>query len=192
MALAKLFKNLWGKFLSLKPWQKATIVSAFVISGVISSATDSNTSTKDLTQSASPTPSVTPTPAATVSPSDNPTPTASPTPETPLEFRFAALRDLKDMRTDVNDARTGISENGLGRFYWNVAEINFNLAQLALLSPREEYAERWNSKLQILTIAVRGLSAGEEELTISKAKAQLNKVLNAIPALESIAKSLAN
>jgi hypothetical protein len=34
--------------------------------------------------------------------------------------------------------------------------------------------------------------SGEDELTISKAKAQLTVVLNAIPALESIAKSLAN
>jgi hypothetical protein len=192
LELAKVFKKLWGKFLSLKPWQKATIVTAFVISGIISSATDSSTSTKDVTPSASITPAVSPTPEATVSPSESPTPTASPTPETPIEFRFAALRDLKDMRTDVNDARAGITGNGLGRYYWNVAEINFNLAQLALLLPREEYAERWNSKLEILTLAVRGLSAGEEELTISKAKAQLNKVLNAIPALESVAKSLAN
>ncbi len=176
--------------MSLKPWQKAAIVTVFVISGIISSATDSGTSTKDVTPS--PAPTVSSTPEATISPSESPTPTASPTPETPLEFRFAALRDLKDMRTDVNDARTGITGSGLGKFYWNVAEINFNLAQLEMLLPREEYAERWNSKLEILKIAVNGLGAGEDDLTISKAKAQLNVVLNAIPALESIAKSLAN
>ncbi len=58
--------------------------------------------------------------------------------------------------------------------------------------PREEYAERWNKKLEILRSAVEGLGTGEDELTITKAKAQLNLVLNAIPALESIAKSLAN
>jgi hypothetical protein len=187
-----LFKKLWGKFLALKHWQRAAIVTAFVISGIISTSTDSSTSTSDVTSSASPAPSVSPTPETTLSPSKSPTPTASPTPETPLEFRVAALRDLKDLRTDVNDARTAISGNGLGRFYWNVAEINFNLAQLTLLLPREEYAERWNSKLEILTTAVKGLSAGEEDLTISKAKARLNVVLNAIPALESIARSLAN
>ena len=187
-----MLKKLWGKFLSLKPWQKATIVTAFVISGIISSATDSSTSTKDATPSSSPVTSVSPSPEVTPTPSESPTPTSSPTPETPLEFRFAALRDLKDMRTDVNDARTGITGSGLGKFYWNVPEINFNLAQLETLLPREEYAERWNAKLEILKSAVRGLGAGEEELTISKAKAQLNVVLNAIPALESIAKSLAN
>ena len=187
-----MFKKLWGKFLSLKPWQKAAIVTAFVISGIISSATDSSTSNKDAAPSPSPTKSVSPSPEATPIPSQSPTPTSSPTPETPLEFRFAALRDLKDMRTDVNDARIGIAGSGLGKFYWNVAEINFNLAQLEALLPRDEYAERWNAKLEILKSAVQGLRAGEEELTISKAKAQLNVVLNAIPALESIAKSLAN
>ena len=187
-----MFKKLWGKFLALKHWQRAAIVTAFVVSGIISSATDSSTSTKDATPSPSPTKSVSPSPEATLSPSESPTPTASPTPESPLEFRFAALRDLKDIRTDVNDARTGITGSGLGKFYWNVVEINFNLAQLEALLPREEYAERWNKKLEILRSAVEGLGTGEDELTITKAKAQLNLVLNAIPALESIAKSLAN
>jgi hypothetical protein len=96
------------------------------------------------------------------------------------------------MGADVNDARTGITGSGLGKFYWNVVEINFNLAQLEALLPREEYAERWNKKLEILRSAVEGLGTGEDESTITKAKAQLNLVLNAIPALESIAKSLAN
>ena len=187
-----MLKNLWNKFLSLKTWQKAAIVTVFVISGIVSSATDSSTSTKDATPSLTPTTSTSPTPEATITPSESPTPTTSPIPETPLEFRFAALRDLKDMRTDVDDARRGITGSGLGKFYWNVAEINFNLAQLGTLLPREEYADRWNAKLEILKTAVNGLGAGEDELTISKAKAQLNVVLNAIPALESIAKSLAN
>ena len=187
-----MIKNLWDKFLSLKLWQKAAIVTLFVISGIVSSATDSSTSSKDATPSPSPTTSVSPTPEATLSPSESPTPTASPTPQSPLEFRFAALRDLKDMRTDVKDARTGISGTGLGKFHWNVVEINFNLSQLETLLPREEYAERWNKKLEILRTAVKGLGTGEDELTITKAKAQLNLVLNAIPALESIAKSLAN
>lgn len=187
-----MFKKLWGKFLSLKPWQKAVIVTVFVISGIASSATDSTTSSKESTPSLAPTTSTSPTPEVTITPSESPTPTASPTPESPLEFRFAALRDLKDMRTDLDDARRGITGSGLGKFYWNVAEINFNLAQLEALLPREEYAERWNNKLEILKTAVRGLGAGDDELTISKAKAQLNVVLNAIPALESIAKSLAN
>ena len=96
------------------------------------------------------------------------------------------------MRKDLNDARIGITQNGLGKFYWNVAEVNINLAQLEILDPREEYAEKWNSKLALLKSAVTELGEDDEELTITKAKAKLDKVLNAIPALESIAKSLAN
>jgi hypothetical protein len=96
------------------------------------------------------------------------------------------------MRKDVNDARIGISGSGLGKFYWNLAEISFNLAQLQTLVPQEEYAVRWNQKLEILKIAVNELGAEGDELTITKAKSQLNRVLNAIPALEKIAKSLAN
>jgi hypothetical protein len=96
------------------------------------------------------------------------------------------------MRKDVNDARVGITGDGLGKFYWNVATITFNLVQLETLLARDEYAERWNQKLEILKIAVRDLGSGGDDLTITKAKAQLNRVLNAIPALESIANSLAN
>jgi hypothetical protein len=66
------------------------------------------------------------------------------------------------------------------------------MAQLEALMPREEYAERWNQKLDILKKAVAAIDTSDENLTISKAKSQLNTVLNAIPALESIAKSLAN
>ena len=186
-----MFKNLWNKFKLLKPWQKAFTVTGLVILGIASLGTDSNKTTGDKNSSVTSKYSSSPSPVATTA-SESPTPTASPTPETPLEFRFAALRDLRDMRTDVEDARRGITGNGLGKFYWNVAEINFNLAQLEMLLPREEYAERWNNKLEILKTAVRGLGTGDDELTISKAKAQLNVVLNSIPALESIAKSLAN
>ena len=41
-------------------------------------------------------------------------------------------------------------------------------------------------------IAVRELSADGNELAITKAKVQLNRVLNAIPSLERIVNSLAN
>jgi len=185
-----MIKNLWNKFITLSAKKRAAILIGIAIVAIASSSTDSSTSTSEpqatATLSASPTPTPTPSESPTATPSE------SPTPETPLEFRFSALRDLKDLRTDVNDARIGISENGLGKFYWNVVEIQFNMAQLEALMPREEYAERWNQKLEILKKAVAALDTSDENLTISKAKSQLNTVLNAIPALESIAKSLAN
>jgi len=185
-----MIKNLWNKFITLSAKKRAAILIGIAIVAIASSSTDSSTSTSE--PQATATPSASPTPTPTPSESPTATPSESPTPETPLEFRFSALRDLKDLRTDVNDARIGISENGLGKFYWNVVEIQFNMAQLEALMPREEYAERWNQKLEILKKAVAALDTSDENLTISKAKSQLNTVLNAIPTLESIAKSLAN
>jgi hypothetical protein len=185
-----MIKNLWNKFITLSAKKRAAILIGIAIVAIASSSADSSTSTSE--PQATATPSASPTPTPTPSESPTATPSESPTPETPLEFRFSALRDLKDLRTDVNDARIGISENGLGKFYWNVVEIQFNMAQLEALMPREEYAERWNQKLEILKKAVAALDTSDENLTISKAKSQLNTVLNAIPALESIAKSLAN
>ena len=191
MSKAKIYlEQIWAKFLSLKRWQQVLIV--VVLIGVLaSSGTESNENSAGKASSQNEaTPSPEPTP--TVEPTPTPTPSASKSPETPIEFRFSALRDLGDMRKDLNDARIGITQNGLGKFYWNVAEVNINLAQLEILDPREEYAEKWNSKLALLKSAVTELGEDDEELTITKAKAKLDKVLNAIPALESIAKSLAN
>ena len=191
IARIKIFlERIWTKFLSLKRWQQVLIV-VILIGALASSGSESSENSVGKASSqneASPSPEPTP----TVEPTPTPTPGASKSPETPLEFRFSALRDLGDMRKDLNDARIGITQNGLGKFYWNVAEVNINLAQLEILDPREEYAEKWNSKLEILKSAVTELGEDDEELTISKAKAKLDKVLNAIPALESIAKSLAN
>jgi hypothetical protein len=185
-----MLKNLLNKFKALKFWQQAIIIIGIIFLGLASSASETSTNS----DVAKPVPSTSPAtaPVETISPSASPTPKASPTPESPIEFRFAALRDLKDMRKDVNDARVGITGDGLGKFYWNVATITFNLVQLETLLARDEYAERWNQKLEILKIAVRDLGSGGDDLTITKAKAQLNRVLNAIPALESIANSLAN
>jgi len=191
-----MLRNIWEKFKALKFWQKALIILGFIFLGSIASSSDPNTSTKEAKPSSSISPSATPdkstAPSESPTPTASPTPTESPTPESPIEFRFSALRDLKDMRKDINDALIGISGNGLGKFYWNVAGIKFNLVQLEIREPREAYAARWNAKLEILKRAIEDLGSGGDELTITKAKAQLNRVLNAIPALESIAKSLAN
>ena len=109
-----------------------------------------------------------------------------------MKFRFAALRDLADLRKDVKDARNGITQEGLGKFYWNMVEVQFNLSQLEMLLPREEYAEKWKSKLLLLSKAVEAIDTDDENLTISSAKSKLDKILQTIPPLEKIAKSLAN
>lgn len=185
-----MLRNLWEKFKALKVWQKTLIIFSFIFLGLISSSAETTTSTKEAKPTSSPSPSATS--VESITPSETPSPSASPTPESPIEFRFSALRDLKDMRKDLNDALIGITGNGLGKFYWNIAGVKFNLVQLETLLPREEYAVRWNSKLEILKNAVEDLGSGGDDLTITLAKSQLNDVLYAIPALEVIAKSLAN
>ena len=184
-----MFKRLWTWFVGLNTKTRVFILAAFVILGFSSSfiePTSETTSDVVATQSPTPTPSVSATPETSI------TPDPTPSPETPLEFRFSALRDLEDLRKDVKDARKGISENGLGKFYWNVVEIQFNLSQIEGLLPREAYAEKWNAKLAVLSKAVNVIDTDDENLTISSAKAKLDKVLQAIPPLEKIAKSLAN
>lgn len=183
-------QKVWAKFLSLKRWQQILIV--VILLGVLFSPTGEDEGASTATSSSKTETVQSPEPSLSPSESASPSPEVSKTPETPIEFRFSALRDLGDMRKDLSDARIGITQNGLGKFYWNVAEVTINLTQLKILEPREEYAERWNSKLAILEAAVDELGADDENLTITKAKAKLDKVLNAIPALEAIARSLAN
>jgi hypothetical protein len=188
LKLKKIVSQVWEKFKTLKRWQKIVVV-IIVVSILIPSANDSK---DNFENTAAVKVDLTPTPRSTPSMEATPTPSVSQTPNSQLEFRFSALRDLGDIRKDVSDARVGITQNGLAKFYWNVAEININMVQLEILLPRDEYAKKWNEKLEILKSAIDDLGQDSENLTISKAKVKLNKVLNALPALENIARSLAN
>jgi hypothetical protein len=188
LKLKKIVSQVWEKFKTLKRWQKIVVV-IIVVSILIPSANDSK---DNFENTAAVKVDLTPTPRSTPSMEATPTPSVSQTPNSQLEFRFSALRDLGDIRKDVSDARVGITQNGLAKFYWNVAEININMVQLEILLPRDEYAKKWNEKLEILKSAIDDLGQDGENLTISKAKVKLNKVLNALPALENIARSLAN
>jgi len=188
LKLKKIVSQVWEKFKTLKRWQKI-VVAIIVVSILIPSSNDSK---DNFENTAAVKVDLTPTPRSTPSMEATPTPSVSQTPNSQLEFRFSALRDLGDIRKDVSDARVGITQNGLAKFYWNVAEININMVQLEILLPRDEYAKKWNEKLEILKSAIDDLGQDDENLTISKAKVKLNKVLNALPALENIARSLAN
>jgi hypothetical protein len=189
-----MFKGIWTWFVGLSAKKRALILAGLVVLVIGSSATDTSVESNVSEVTSTPTPTPTPTPEPTISetPEASPTASATRTPETPLQFRFAALRDLEDLRKDVKDARSGISQDGLGKFYWNMIEIQFNLTQLETLLPREEYAEKWNSKLLLLSQAVEAIDTDDENLTISSAKAKLDRITQAIPALERIARSLAN
>ena len=183
-----MFRRLWDSFVGLSTKTRALILAGFVVLGVASSFSETPTEdgNSEVVATQSPTPSPSATPEASI------TPEPSRTPESPLEFRFSALRDLDDLKKDVGDARKGISQEGLGKFYWNLIEIQFNLSQIERLLPREAYAEDWNTKLAVLSKAVNDIDMDDENLTISSAKAKLDKILKAIPPLEKIAKSLAN
>lgn len=187
-----MFKGVWSWFIGLSTKVRATILISIVLMTAASSLSDRAVDSEvgEIVASTSPTPSPSTTVSAT--PEVTATPSTSPSPETPLEFRFAALRDLDDLRKDVKDAKNGITQEGLGKFYWNMVEVQFNLSQLESLLPREEYAEKWKSKLLLLSQAVEAIDTDDENLTISSAKSKLDKILQAIPPLEKIAKSLAN
>ena len=187
-----MLKSIWTWFVGLSTKVRATILISFVLITVVTGLSDKAVESggDEIVTKASPNPSPTTTVSAT--PQVTATPSTSPSPETPLEFRFAALRDLQDLRKDVKDAKNGITQEGLGKFYWNMVEVQFNLSQLEMLLPREEYAEKWKSKLMLLSQAVEAIDTDDENLTISSAKSKLDKILQTIPALEKIAKSLAN
>jgi hypothetical protein len=187
-----MFKRIWSWFVGLSTKKRALILAGFVIFGIASAASDTSVDTDSSEVTSSATPTASPEPTISETPEASPTASSTPSPETPLEFRFSALRDLEDLRQDVKDARNGITQEGLGKFYWNMIEIQFNLSQLERLLPREEYAEKWNSKLSVLSQAVEAIDTDDENLTISSAKSKLDKILQAIPPLEKIAKSLAN
>lgn len=185
-----MFSRFWNWFVGLNTLTRILILASFVIFGFLGSLTETSeeTSTSEVVATESPTP----TSSASPTPDESVSPEPSPSPETPLEFRFSALRDLDDLRKDVKDAREGITQEGLGKFNWNLVEIQFNLSQLERLLPREAYAEDWNAKLSLLSKAVADIDTDDENLTISSAKVKLDKILAAIPPLEKIAKSLAN
>lgn len=189
-----------GRFYLLETWEKLTIFGlatiCFIAVGAFANEDFRNPSKGVSVPTKQPSPSVSASPeksqSTVATPTPTPTPSQTQTPETPLEFRFAALRDLNDLKKDVMDARKGISEDGLGKFYWNVAEIQFNISQLQSLMPREAYALVWNKNMETLVKLVEDLDVDDENLTITIAKAKLDRVLAAIPALEKVAKSLAN
>lgn len=184
--------NLWSTFRALKRWQQIAI--GVLLFSLIAGSSGSSEEGKESTLQSESTPSASPTPTPSETPSAEPTPSASTSssPDAPIDFRFSALRDLGDIRKDLKEARAGITENGLGRYYWNVAEITFNVGQLESLVPRDEYATNWNAALAKLQLAVDQLNPDDDSLTISKAKSALDAVLNRVAPLESIAKTIAN
>jgi hypothetical protein len=188
--ISRYFKDIWAKFRALKRWQQV-LIGILLFSVIAGSAGSSESDTASVDTSVEAT-SATPVPTKAATAEPTPEVSASATPDSPIDFRLSALRDLGDMRKDLKDARAGVTADGLVRYYWNIGEVEFNMMQLETLVPREEYAEKWNTALHKLREKVDLLNTEEESLTISKAKAGLDKVLSSIAPLEAIARTIAN
>ena len=80
-------------------------------------------------------------------------------PESPVVFIPSARRDLRDMRKDVNDMETALSEGGVLRVAGNQLELAFNLGQLGSLGAPEDYAVEWGARLSAVSDAVDELGA---------------------------------
>ena len=89
-------KSIWTWFIGLSTKVRILILISFVSIALMSSLSDETveSGSEEIVATASPTQSPTITVSAT--PEVTATPSASPSPETPLEFRFSALRDLED------------------------------------------------------------------------------------------------
>ena len=80
-------------------------------------------------------------------------------PESPAVFIPSARRDLRDMRKDVNDMETALSEGGVLRVAGNQLELAFNLGQLGSLGAPEDYAGEWDARLRAVSDSVDELGA---------------------------------
>jgi hypothetical protein len=185
----------------------ATFVVVMAFFSALGGNTDSSTTdTSSGTESASPTPAVTQSPTNEATPSTTPTVTNSPTnqssasasasptptPMSPTEFRVSALGHISDMRKDFSDFETVLNKGGMLRMLGNIVELEFNIAQLEVLTPPDKYSVRFKEKLTALNLAVDQLSdaVSDPESSVSATRAQLGKCRSALSALESYVKSV--
>jgi hypothetical protein len=188
----KFLSGIWAWYLARKLWQKI-LIGLFAIGALLSPfSEDSTTQVVAPTQSPSASESPVEIPSETPSPSisESPTESTAPVPDSPVQLRTSALGDLADMRKDVADAKKRIQDGGIARLYGNALELAFNIGQLQSLEPSEDIAEEWNAKLTRLETAVDEFSDGLSSESVSKSRAHLNEILNAISSLEKFVKTV--
>jgi len=181
----------------------ATFVVLMAFFSALGGNTDSSTTdTSSGTESASPTPMVTespssePTPtesaSATTEPSASASASPTPTPMSPTEFRVSALGHISDMRKDFSDFETVLNKGGMLRMLGNIVELEFNIAQLEVLTPPDKYSVRFKEKLTALNLAVDQLSdaVSDPESSVSNTKVKLGKCRSALSVLESYVKTV--
>jgi hypothetical protein len=183
-------RGVWAWYLARKLWQK--IVIGILILGAIVTPFSEETATKEVAVKPSDLTSPKAIPSEQPTPSDSPSATVSstPVPVSPTELRASALGDLADMRKDVADAKRAIQEGGILRLYGNALELDFNLGQLKSIYPSEDIEDKWNSKLLNLETAVDNFSDGLGEDSVTKSRANLDKISYAISLLEKFVKAI--
>lgn len=177
------------------------VVMAF-FSALGGNTNSSTTDTSSGTESASPSPAVTqspssePTPAESASATTEPSASASasptPTPMSPTEFRVSALGHISDMRKDFSDFEAVLNKGGMLRMLGNLVELEFNIAQLDVLTPPDKYSARFKEKVAALNVTLDALSDAVEdpESSVSATRAQLGKCRSALSTLESYVKTV--
>lgn len=210
-AIKRLWQFATGKPSEGKGKKALRRIATFVVLMAFFSALGGNTETSTTdtssgTESASPTPTVTQSPSNEATPSPTPTvtnsattqPSASasasptPTPMSPTEFRVSALGHISDMRKDFSDFETVLNKGGMLRMLGNLVELEFNIAQLEVLTPPDKYSVRFKEKLTALNLAVDQLSdaVSDPESSVSATRAQLGKCRSALSTLESYVKTV--
>jgi hypothetical protein len=110
----------------------------------------------------------------------------------PTEFRVSALGHISDMRKDFSDFEAVLNKGGMLRMLGNLVELEFNIAQLDVLTPPDKYSARFKEKVAALNVTLDALSDAVEdpESSVSATRAQLGKCRSALSALESYVKAV--
>ena len=96
------------------------------------------------------------------------------------------------MRKDFSDFDSVLNKGGMLRMLGNLVELEFNIAQLEILTPPDKYSARFKEKLAALNVTLDALSDAVEdpESSVSTTRSQLGKCRSALSVLESYIKTV--
>lgn len=187
MQIRQFLQNTWSWYLGRKLWQR--ILIGFFALAIITSPFNSSSSTNSPVQNEN-SKVATPSESVSATPSESASATPSAAPMSPVEFRVAALGDLRDMRKDVADLKSVLAEGGRARLITNTLELSFNLGQLQSLDPTDEILLKWSDYLKSLEESVDSFSDGLSEDSTSLIYKKLDVILAKISSAESYVKSV--
>ena len=96
------------------------------------------------------------------------------------------------MRKDFSDFEAVLNKGGMLRMLGNLVELEFNIAQLDVLTPPDKYSASFKEKVAALNVTLDALSDAVEnpESSVSATRAQLGKCRSALSVLESYVKTV--